>query len=169
MSKRFGRNQKRRMREQIETLEKDLHNHKCWLYQERQLAARNREIVAETAHVLGRHFITLEPSDEVVQSLDALAGGWRAFQYLPDRSYSIEQIEPTSQTIMETVLPVLWGSMHADHLSQFTHFRFTYAGKEVGYAITKEALGMLPPAWKAKRIAGEMTRQLISQLWEVPA
>ena len=170
MSKRFGRNQKRRMREQIEALEKDLHNHKCWLYQERQLAARNRQIVAETAEVLGRDFMTLNPIEQEVRDLNALMPNWRV--HIPGaQSYRFDQNdrEPQYGEFVETVLPVLLGSIRFSHLCHRVHIEFTYAGKHVGYAIATDSLLQLPRAWAVRRIANEMAKQLISQLGEVPA
>lgn len=167
MSKRFGRNQKRRMRQQIEQLEKDLHNHKCWMYQERQLNARNREIVAETAQVLGHYFMTLDPMEQEVRDLDALIHGWRV--HFPgrldcaDAATGYEQQQQRAR-FMEVVLPVLYGSVFADKLGQHIHIRFTYAGHDVGYAIRLESLRMLPHDVAVRRISQEMARFLYKEL-----
>lgn len=164
MSKRFGRNQKRRMRQQIERLEKDLHNHKCWLYQERQLAARNREIVAETALVLGHQFMTLDPDVVVVRELDQLAYGWRA-HFTPEmRVCDTAESAPSYETMMEVLLPVLYGSVFADELGKHIHIRFTYAGQNVGYAIGLGSLRMLPHDVAVRRISQEMGRFLYKEL-----
>ncbi|WP_428398262.1 hypothetical protein [Marinobacter salarius] len=164
MSKRFGRNQKRRMREEIAAVSAERDSLREWLNQEIALGARNRQIVDETAQVLGRRFMTLEPEVVEVQALDQLAHGWRA-HFMPKlQPYDMTNATPSYETMMEVLLPVLYGSVFADELGRHIHIRFTYAGQDVGYAIGLNSLRMLPPEAAARRISQEMGRFLCAEL-----
>ena len=165
MSKRFGRNQRRQMRNQIGRLEADVVAAQRTIKQTEAFGWRNREIVEETAHVLGRHFITLSPDQEEVFALDQLAHGWRVAmvgQKVP--SYYSNDISPSHQEMCEILLPILRGSVQVDELRQRIHVRFTYSGRNVGYGIDLKSLMLLPPRIMAERIGREMALYLLKDL-----
>ncbi|MDF0750311.1 hypothetical protein NLU14_08715 [Marinobacter sp. 71-i] len=154
MSKRFGRSQKRRMRQEIERLqfERDM---------QRALGERNRQIVEETAQVLGRHFLTLDPNTVELQDLNQRVYGWRMIADSGALSCAdFGSKLPTFETFTEIVLPILYGSVIAGDLHQHVHIRFTHAGRDVGYGITKAALKMLPSKVAIQRIAQAMAQHL---------
>lgn len=155
MGKRFGRNQKRRMRERIQAAEADAARWKHRHDEVSALGRRNRQIVEETAQVLGRHFITLDPAHVVVRDVDALCHGWRV-----PAVRSEEDHMAFNQTFLETVLPVLRGTHVQDDLTGERHFRFECAGEVVGYAISERALLMMRREDRVRHIAKEMALYL---------
>lgn len=161
MSKRFGRNQKRRMREQIAQLRAERDINKDFYLQERARGERNRRIVEETAQVLGRHFCTLDPDCVEVRDLNQLVHGWRVMDEPPLECYLDRDTElPTFATFTERVLPILYGSVQADQLRRHVHIEFTYHGKMAGYGIDLDTLKLMPPKVAAERMGREMARHL---------
>jgi hypothetical protein len=167
MSKRFGRNQKRKMRERIAELETDRDRWKKRHDEVRMLGQRDRLIVKETADVLGSHFITMDPDNAEIRDIDQVAHGWRVpiMQDLP-----LSPLEPGAMTcrkFMERVLPVLHGSVIANDLRGEVHIRFKYDGEIVGYSISRRALLMMPQKYAVEKIATEMARYLVGHLKDV--
>lgn len=166
MSKRFGRNQKRRMREQIQQAEKRADLYQQWYRDLKMLSERDTQIVAETARVLGRHFMTLSPETQVVHHLDMmLQEGWRVpYQKGIGDMWEMAGNAPSYQTFMEVVLPAMYGSAVADDLSQHMHFVIQYGGTKTAYAIQKESLLMLEPRDAVRRIIEQMAEHLYNGL-----
>jgi len=165
MSKRFGRNQRKQMKNQISKLESGLAAAERIIKRTEAFGRRDRNIVEETAQVLGRHFITLSPHQQEVRALDRLAVGWRitTASQIPTGYYS-NDTSPSNQEICEIVLPILHGSVEADELRQRVHIQFTYSGRNVGYGIDLESLALLPPRVRAERIGQEMALYLLKDL-----
>jgi hypothetical protein len=165
MSKRFGRNQRKQMKDQIAKLESGLSAAERIIKRTEAFGRRDRNIVEETAQVLGRHFITLSPYQEEVRALDQLAAGWRVAMasQIPTAYYS-NDTSPSHQEVCEIVLPILRGSVEADKLRQRVHIQFTYSGRNVGYGIDLESLALLPPRVRAERIGREMALHLLKDL-----
>lgn len=124
MSKRFGRQQKRKMRQRIAALEA-----KVQIVE--MIGARNRQIVQDTAEVLGNFFMTLPTSCYEIKELDRLEYDWR----MPVVA-GIGQAE----TFCEVALPILQGGTAVDQLRPHMHVRFKLAGHNVGYGIKPESL-----------------------------
>ncbi|MCH9735533.1 MAG: hypothetical protein K0U78_13440 [Actinomycetia bacterium] len=166
MGKRFGRNQKRKMRELVQAVEYEAARWKRRHDEERARGARNQQIVEDTADVLGRYFITLEPQLREIQHVDQIANGWRVpvMRDVPMAVGANAQECPQPQEFVVRTLPVLRGSVLGDPLREQTHIRFTYAGKVVGYSIPPMGLCAMPQAWAVKKIAGEMSRVLVDEL-----
>ena len=160
MSKRFGRNQKRRMREQIAQMTAERDINKDFYLQERARGERNRRIVEETAQVLGRHFCTLDPDCVEVRDLNQLVHGWRVMDEPPLECYLWDTELPTFATFTERVLPILYGSVQTDQLRRHVHMEFTYHGKMVGYGIDLDTLKLMPPKVAVERMGREMARHL---------
>ena len=165
MSKRFGRSQRRKMRSQVDRLNADLSSAQRSIRELKALGARNQNVVEETAHVLGRHFITLDPSQEEVFALDQLAHGWRVGMSSRNiESFYVDGGAPSPLKICEILLPILHGSVQVDDLRQRVHVRFTYSGRNVGYGISLKSLMLLPPRIMAERIGREMALYLKKDL-----
>lgn len=166
MGKRFGRNQKRRMRGQIQAAEADAARWKRRHDEVSALGWRNQQIVEETAQVLGRYFITLDPDIIEVRHVDQIANGWRVpvVQEVPFRSVDPRDCPIDEAQFLERVLPVLSGSIVQHDLRSERHVRFTYAGRVVGYAISEGALLMMRHEDRVRRVAEEMARHLAGSL-----
>jgi len=159
MSKRFGRNQKRRMREQLEAVQKERDTYKAWYRQAQVIMRRNKRIVEDTADVLGSHFFTLDPECIEVRQLDAVLPSWRA-PIMP-RSPRIQDVDtgPDSATFMEHLLPILYGRV-SQGLQGQQHFRFSVAGHTVGYAIDLDAFRQAPDRIGTRYLTIEIAEQL---------
>lgn len=154
MSKRFGRNQKQKMRQQIEQAKK-LASVSARYYKEvSMLAETNRQIVSDTAKVLGKHFITMDPQDIAIRKLDALMPFWR----------TDIMSEASPAVFLSIALPVLRGTVVAEKLQQMTHIRFTYGNHQVGYSITEQALMAMPEDEAVRCIAHNMAQYLYNAI-----
>lgn len=163
MSKRFGRNQKRALKARIAELETDNERwqHRYDVLQE--LGERNRRIVNDTALVLGDHFLTLDPKTVELKHIDQLAYGWRVgvqkgplpWSWNPESHVSTDQF-------LEVALPILHGSVIADQLQHRMHFRLTYNGHAVGYAMDESAFQKAPRDLVIRNVSAAMAEQLVS-------
>ena len=153
MSKRFGRNQRRKMRKRIEHLESD-NRLKSTLMQ------RNQRIVEDVARILGRYFVGLDPEFQEIKYIDQMFPGWRA---MVKRDHFNPGPIPMGEFV-EMILPVLRGSRFIDDLRQQMHIRFVYDGTEVGYALDRQALLNMPRDLAIRNLAEAMARQLADSL-----
>ncbi len=163
MSKRFGRNQRRKLREELAQANKERHH---WMHEyrkEREAGARNRETVEETARVLGSAFITLPPQCVEVEDVDRLAYGWRTCMDRAIPWVQPDQSTPSACEFVDAVLPVLLynSTKRLDSLFSERHFRFTRGGRVMGYGISDNALGMLSPKGAARRISEEVAAMIM--------
>lgn len=162
MSRRFGRNQKRRLIEQLESAEQ-----RAALAEKRYseiefLGRRNRQIVEDTAVVLGRHFATLEPETVEVRYLKQLWHGWEVAD--AEELGSAAEINCVADRAAELVartLPIIHGEQIGADLQKRVHFRVVYQGREVGYAIDPRTLKLLRDP--AQVIAGEVAKFILER------
>lgn len=127
------------------------------------LSERNREIVAQTARVLGRHFITLDPETIVVRELDGVLGrGWRVPCQLKMDLWEPFKEAPDYQSFMEVVLPAMHGTLLADDLSPHMHFVIQHGERRAAYVVQEDSLLMLGRNDAVRRI----TEQLAAHLYE---
>jgi hypothetical protein len=154
MSKRFGRNQKRKMKEQIETANAIAGRESELRHELEMIGDRNRRIVKDTARILGNYFISLEPSTKDVRYIHQLIEGIR----IPKKqsiSFDLTKDFDTLQQafFVEQVLPVIYGSTHRDDLMDRIHYRIEYKGKKVGYALDQKSMDIIPNDLLIDRIA----------------
>ncbi|MDP1931948.1 MAG: hypothetical protein Q8L60_10875 [Gammaproteobacteria bacterium] len=147
MSRRFGRQQKRSMRRQIEALEAQTQRLERDLRLSRTLAARNSQIVEDTARVLGRHFITLDPVVIELKRLHDL-GDWfkcvvETHEPMLDASDKAGQFVSAALVDIQH-LPVMKARAFLDDMRSATHFRFKFKGREVGYAVSQRTIAYQP-------------------------
>ena len=158
MSKRFGRQQKRKMRASVERLELD---NKMIKHSSR----RNDEIVRNTAEILGRHFCGLDPeimgvsyAQEVIERGLRIHGcsrvdmGAVAFDHISEPSY-----------IVEHLLPVIHAEHMEDNFDGSQHFKVSHGDKVVGYAISAQGLSTMGHRIALQRISREIAEQLLRE------
>lgn len=149
MSRRFGRQQKRKLKQALADLEHKNTDLKNQLSLLREFSKRNREIVEDTARLLGEHFITLEPTDIEIRDLKALPNEWAVQQYELSRCGSAFA-QSSATEFMELALakiqylPVMKCDALLSELQSAVHFRFTFRGKTAGYAISQSAIMQTP-------------------------
>jgi hypothetical protein len=148
MSKRFGRQQKRKLNATIAELETRLADVKKQYRGLAERAARNVQIVEDTARLFGEHFITLDPDDMELDTLRELGDEYRtAVRDLP--SFGRITCPVTSDYAERTLLaiqslPVLKCESYVNQLRHVIHYRFTFNGTVAGYAVSQEAISQQP-------------------------
>lgn len=148
MSKRFGRNQKRKMREVIESTVQ----------------------AYEWEHSRARHYANeLYKTEQLVERIKSWLGKNHpafpagnfdpGFKPQPEDSFFLPR---GSQPLQATVMR--WGKPRPDEMHKAVHFML-YAGHErFGYAITENALQFGPVEELARTIMEELTPLLIDQM-----
>lgn len=154
MSRRYGRNQKRRARVQIAALmarSQELYVRQ--MESQRTIQKLSSTIIAkeaELAHVakaLGVHFIGLKPK---LREYEA----WMRDQFLFR--------EPSGDVTMHMLKTNIVSA--PDRPNYMVHFRVKMADEEVGYAISECTLRDTDEQFLVRQIAGEMAELLIREL-----
>ena len=145
MTKRYGRNQRRKAKAEIAELSHLVaakgHQIRALQYQ----GARNQEIVNRTAEVLGNYFITLQPEAREIPGLRVLETGLRIHESQYENGVFDGRIsgDANNTAVMERVLPII----HA-----------------VGYAIDEQSLALMPREYAEQKIATEMARYFMREV-----
>lgn len=164
MSKRFGRQQKRKLKEKIDQLEATVKEKQAHSFLDQQTISEQQDIISETGRVLGDHFITLEPETIEIRDMHQIINGWRRCD---TRSLLADYSNVAVDTnLVSRLLPVLYCSSRVDEMRNTTHIRFTRDGEQVGYAITNQALQMLGKHGAAERFNRDMSRMMVERLWD---
>ena len=169
MSKRFGRNQKRQLKQELADMESAV----CLLYQRNQelesLMERNRQIVRDTAEILGREFVSMPVQyREVNRVLDEAIPRWRwrpsqerPFSQLVDFDYDAQYLEHA--------LPLLRSlGVHQD-IQRMVHFRIAFDERVYAYAVSEDALRKMPTRRAVQLIAEEIAGLLVADLTQEDA
>lgn len=162
MSKRFGRNQKRRMRERIQDLESEVDTLKNEIRMLRRFGWENEYAVERTAQVLGSNFITLLPgiTDADARDLDR----WRhPIPSVLGASFS-ERAQFVHETIDYIEADLMKGNYRFDPLRRCIHLGIDFQGERVAYALSDYALQIAPDDHLVKCMAQEMAPLLLTAL-----
>lgn len=173
MSKRFGRNQKRHMREQIAqskaaadaALKLASASQKAELdleYKLRQERFEHRDFIADLARLVGDAAVIVghpELSEYQYRDYD------RAVPHKPMEFEPFDESFGLLDTIRVETLRVLDFKPLRDHFAHQMHFRFELAGKTAGYAISEHALRTLPRRFIEERVAKEIARHLTGEIF----
>lgn len=165
MSRRFGRNQRRKMREQLELLQdgyntcgRILDDRERKIKRQQAAYAELERVIQLTRRVLGNYFSTLP-----VQSTPC--------HHLPDDEYARFSLTPSSPDFLNDAqalnmmlrsveLAVLRGDTTFDALRQQAHIRFVSRAGEVAYAFTAGAFNHCPPEYVIETLSREMANHL---------
>ncbi len=161
MSKRFGRNQRRKLRAELAHV----------LEQEAKLSTlmaklsrdndELRETINLTERVLGKYFVTLPPKTVDISYAERL-------EYLelplPDKPSTVLYPEDRSGLLMEKIRAVttaiMRGDTWVDDLMGKIHIKFYSQAGEVRYCFAKDAFRYVPPERVATYIAQNMAEHL---------
>jgi len=163
MSKRYGRNQKRAARKQIEELRHGIDMANGLASHIRHKLDEARQIVADCTRVVGNNFIAMPPDSVEVRSLDRLMPSWRFAATKPLPSFgSIDDIAEMAHfiDIAGDVLRLNTGNSDIDMAK---HIKFTLGNKCVGYAITQQAMQLMPKDMLVSKISREMAEMMVSE------
>lgn len=157
MSKRFGRNQRRRMQAQIDTLKAEV------LSQRRDLCAQERTVLEQnrainlTREILGQYFAGLPP--QVVETDEI-----RETFCLPKPIRSSLQEEAAQLTADLVTLDTLRSHVELDELQQMMHVRFFTRHGHVAYGHSYRAFHAMPVHETVRTLSEEMARMLANSL-----
>ncbi|HXU78614.1 MAG TPA: hypothetical protein VN794_18705 [Methylomirabilota bacterium] len=169
MSRRFGRNQKRKLREAITVAEQQIQLVRHLRGNaERELAEANAQLEA-VRYSLGKNFAALKPEIREVDRLDLqpVYNLWLKEPYMPFAPSGMLDI--TSAVQQQVALQVLLDhEPFVDKLRNQVHIRFTFGDEPVGYGISRFALMDQDRRWLEQTIATEIARVLVrNPKWRV--
>ena len=157
MSRRYGRNQKRRAREEIARLERE---RASWEegyrrdvpFLERTLAEK-RAALAAVADALGPAFVGL-PLNELMLRIFDVADAERA----PDSFMSIPPggTEPVTMHVLKMRVQ--------DRVGDMVHVRVRLAGTDAAYALSETAIRQMPARALAKNLSEQLAAFLVREL-----
>lgn len=164
MSKRFGRNQKRRAREHIERLEKELADVRASpsiLFRENSRLKRDIDLVRRA---LGPNSCLLEPVKQQMNSDPEPKMRTHAIRRRPPMFE--ENISPTAK-IDDVTMDVLLASVNIDKWMNSLHFKFYFRDRTIGYAVSEEAVANIPRDVLVDIMSHEVAELLVQKLKEV--
>lgn len=161
MGKRYGRNQKRKAREQIAMLshENKAASERITLLRNKDWA--NQEAVKDTIRVLGEYFCTLpEPVDiDVRHALDVINICNQGMELGCDQGRNAGAISEILS------LPIMRIGIHVDELRRATVARVFIRGSAIAeLAISDRAIKIMPVDMLSKKIAKELADSIAEQL-----
>jgi hypothetical protein len=166
MSRRFGRNQKRKLREAITVAEQQilLVRH-LRANAEQELAEANAQLAA-VRYSLGKNFAALKPEIREVDRLD-LQPVYNLWLKEPGMSFSpYNMLDLTSSAVQQQVaLQVLLDhEPFVDVIRNQVHVRFTFGGEPIAYGISRSALRDQNRHWLHHTISTEIAGLLMRNL-----
>lgn len=135
MSKRFGRNQKRAMREQIKILERSVLCKNRKISELRTDLYASSIVIERTKQVLGDHFVTLPVQTTEVEDM------LRRFKvsFSPRVSYS-----KTNSAVLDALdyieMDTHQAGVHADELRGMIHMHYRSISGEVAYSLSRQCM-----------------------------
>lgn len=155
MSRRYGRNQKRRARAEIAKMELELVNLRTDMALDRtQLQSLRQEIEERdeqlkfVAQVLGTNFIGLRPALYAFEN-----------KHAPDEfRWAVDGGDVRIHTMRANI------TVARDRPDYMVHFRATLMDEVVGYSVSECALRDAPEGYIVRRISDEMARLLMGEL-----
>lgn len=132
------------------------------------LGLRNRLIVEDTARVLGKYFITLDPQKIDLNAMNML-NRWNSVWKIPTmmRSPIFRYDQPLDEAptvFLEIFLPIIEYNHRYDELLNYQHVEFRYKGRRVAYAISDNGLETMPDDVAARYMAEKMAAMMIDDL-----
>lgn len=164
MSKRFGRNQKRAMRKQIQELDQQIKHKNYEIGSIKMDLHQANRIVDMTAKVLGHAFISLPvKTTEVEEILSRFEyAGQSPFLGWPGR-YSEG---PARNAVFHSLcyLETYQGDIYTDEIRNFVHMRYRSESGAVGYGISNDALNRLPDELLTTLFRDDIAHQMACKL-----
>lgn len=151
MGKRYGRNQKRRHREELAQAQAEAAGDRRQANVALWEAEMLRRQLNDAAKVLGTDFAGFEPKLVNVAADTGLRDPWR----LPVRNGSV---------LMRSLMVDIDMTHAKDHTDMVHVVQVTLAGERVAYSISEPALRNMPPEILVQRIATEIARLLVPQV-----
>lgn len=155
MSRRFGRNQKRKMREQVANAILMLEETRASRKRMKELLDEVSQELDDAKRIAGEMSVLFKPKPVRMNSV-------REYVEVVAHTHmlSMDSIE-TIQAIKSMRLPVLLSSIEQDMLKEMVHVRVHYDGGALGYAVTQQTMRSVPKDILLRRVGSEIAHQLI--------
>lgn len=159
MSKRFGRNQKRKLKKQIDQL--NLAVKKAEAYAKSNYKAR--VVLGNMLNVIGNYFVAFDPmlielhstDQKFINILSSKIEDWRKTPWEDPVPVANETMKILK---MPTIIPKI------QKLFDSTHIQLSYNGEVVGYSISEEAIHYIPHELLIENISKVVAEQLARRL-----
>lgn len=168
MSKRFGRNQKRKMRQQIETLGEALELSDGLNRHLSNLHDDDMRVIRSVERELGQHNVLLNPR---ITSRDPAPGSSTiCIQSMETPAYyDIHKANEavSDDVVKHSLLHKLQSGEDLQWLKQQMHIKFYLNDASVGYALSYEAIQSAPEEVLVQHLSQTMAQHLVQTLREV--
>lgn len=163
MSKRFGRNQKRRLREQVQTLQLQLGNDRYSRDHQSRTQQLQRKALDRVSALLGRHFVALD-APTLPGQFDP-GHTLRLPSYRPAQPLWLADYDHAAATFNQILeLEAVATEAELDKLRDMVHCRVkTPIGTQVAY-VEARTLHHMGRQYAAQWLAEEIARQLVKEL-----
>lgn len=159
MSKRYGRNQRRRARERIADLEQAVAMERGLLARVSHFKNLLEQEINEAKRIVGRMSALFEPE---VRRLDGPA---RSPMHVFTHSAVVDDGRAFFHNRSQTIpLPVMLSMVDKDGLTGSIHCKVVFGDDQWGYALSEEAILAIPEDILVERIAGELAMTIGQQL-----
>ncbi|WP_312531684.1 hypothetical protein [Comamonas sp.] len=169
MGRRFGRNQKRRLRVQIASLETAQKQGRHQLEQVRSQHRRLEQLLQRATEVLGAYSVALPPQTECRSDFEPFALSGEFLMHVPqplDLLAADDLTAPPGMLQVERMYTLLARFEDTRALDGRLHLRIALASGEVVYAISESALRSLPSKELERRLQEEAGRMIARKLME---
>ena len=158
MSKRFGKNQKRKFATEVETLKKQVEHLKRDLIASERNRKSDKETIHYVAKIFGQHFAGLEPMTDIVARVP-FAHRIAEIQF-PEFSTYHHDVQLFVDRVLRIIeLRPLEFKKTVDQLKRQVHLFLQTPSGEVAYAMSNEAWEQLR---RDRRIGEHITRSMMS-------
>lgn len=162
MARRFGRNQKRAMRNQIQLQEKLLEQHIEVIGSHTKELYQANQIIKMTAKVLGEHFVTLPVQTVEVKEIRERYEYMptRSVRYWPNHNHEIANFVQHALCYIDTYQ----ADAKVDELSGAMHMRYESISGDVAYGVSEEAWRRLPEEILVNKFAEQIATKMATVL-----
>lgn len=160
MSSRYGRNQRRKHRDELAAAMKQNEHLEANVRLLRETGRRNADAIRMTAEVLGQHFMTLPDSPQMV---DEIPESIRLPKQMRFRGYVADDIaEPLQYTLY--LLETNGVELRLDDLQNAVRVTYTTPDGPFSYAMSRSAWDRLPPEALRELVAREIAHAIAAQV-----
>ncbi|WP_020409832.1 hypothetical protein [Hahella ganghwensis] len=159
MSKRFGRNQKRELKQQIAELKGSRDYHAENARQEVSRSRHVRSLLADVRRVAGEFFVGLDP-----QKIDFREPPTRAAM-ISNHAWGVitdTDLMMHHEYIPEMLINIEMSPVVRETIDRAIHYEFTADGNRYGYTISKTAMQEVPKAFLIEKLSKQIAKMIVN-------